>query len=303
MKTSYKILWIDDDPKLIIEQESEIGEFLEDYGIEPKISTIEQVDDDLNPIKDQINDVELDIIMIDYKMGETTGDRIIEQIRTNNQYLPVIFYSSAVEIKKLFETVAKSQLDGVYIAPRSNLTAKAKSVIKSLIKKEQTTKRTRGLLLEGVSEIDARVSELIFDLWTRVSQQEKREVYESVNREGNRRQRSRRQPSIPRSFEEFEGHISRNEHFEQPYTVYTRCLIALKLLEICEKPQCRIEILNKFIQGEPGNKSLNKLRNDYAHKTRDQLAQCHSRQRCIDIRRKLREQFENIEKLRCRSTT
>ena len=78
MKTSYEILWIDDDTQYIVELEKEINEFLEENGIKPETKIMSEVDEELNSINEQINSRDLDIIMIDYSMPQMNGDQLIE---------------------------------------------------------------------------------------------------------------------------------------------------------------------------------------------------------------------------------
>ena len=47
MKTSYEILWIDDDTQYIGEYESEINEFLEGYGIKPVTEMMSEFDEEM----------------------------------------------------------------------------------------------------------------------------------------------------------------------------------------------------------------------------------------------------------------
>ena len=179
------------------------------------------------------------------------------------------------------------------------LARKAKQVIKSLIKKEQSTKRTRGLLLEGVSEIDARLSKLIVNSWNKINEDQQDGIFKYFQRKIVKervKDANKKEEDFPKSCEAFERHI--NEKIStNAYSVYNRWRLALKLLEILDIKKESRQVLRKFVVSCNQEESLNALRNEYAHKTRDALESQHNDDRCIKIRRKLRKQLTNIEEL------
>ena len=299
MKTSYEILWIDDNLLYIDEHEKEINEFLEEYGIKPETEKMSKFDDELKSVDERINSRDLDIIIIDYNMPNMNGDKLIEGIRKNNHYLPIIFYSGNFDVTELFKAVSDAQLDGVYIANRDTLVAKSKQVIKSLIKKEQSTKRTRGLLLEGVSEIDARLSKLIVSSWNKINEDQQDRIFKYFQKEIVKervKDASKRAAKFPKTCEAFQLHINENIS-TNAYSVHNRWRLALKLLEMLDIKKESRQVLRKFVVSCNQEESLNELRNEYAHKTRNALESEHNTDRCIKIRRKLRKQLTNIEEL------
>ena len=171
MKTAYKILWIDDEPDNTTQDRDDVEEFLEEFGIRADITFAEAPDD--GSIRDRIQhdlaNPDLDVLVVDYHMAGMSGDELIHLIReTDHVYLPVIFYSSSTT-EEILDAVREKQLDGVYIANRRFLLEKFKDVVRSLLKKEQTSKQTRGLLMEGVSELDARLREIYDQSWEKLS--------------------------------------------------------------------------------------------------------------------------------------
>ena len=142
MKTEYKVLWVDDE--VDNEDVVDVKEFLETHGVYPDINLIEpKADDDMHAlVNDIVNDANLDLIIVDFKMfgneGGMDGNNLIQLIRESDHvYLPVIFYSSA-GIDSLLEAVNDQKLDGVYLSTRDQLVEKARTVITSLLRKEQT---------------------------------------------------------------------------------------------------------------------------------------------------------------------
>jgi CheY-like chemotaxis protein len=175
MKTDYKILWVDDEIASIEEDREEIQDFLARRGIKTHFRMIQsdgtsRIHDN---IKEGLNDPQLDLIVVDYRMASEgdpdpmDGERLINMIRQSDHvYLPVVFYSS--HYNDLLKAVAEAHLDGVYLAQRDRVRQKLELVITSLLRKEETSKHTRGLLMEGVSQIDASLGDLLMSVWGRL---------------------------------------------------------------------------------------------------------------------------------------
>jgi len=159
MKLTYNILWIDDDLDSIEEDQRSITEFLDNFGIHVDVSALSNSDDhsidDL--LSKEIANPNLDILLVDYMMEDMDGAQLVDLIRnTKHVYLPVIFYSSS-PLEVILQAAYDAQLDGVYIAQRDFLIQKFQDVANSLLNKEHTIKRVRGLLMEEVSEFDEKL--------------------------------------------------------------------------------------------------------------------------------------------------
>lgn len=301
MKTSYKILWIDDEPQSIDTDKEEVEEFLESYGIRPDINFVEALDD--GSIKERIEhslrDPDLDILMVDYHMDGLSGDELVKLIReTDHIYLPVIFYSSS-PVDELFDAVRNSALDGVYIANRTFFINKVREVITSLLVKEQTTKQVRGLLMEGVSEVDSRFFDIFGKVWKKLSSEDKEHFFSYATELSEERRKSFEKSinSFPQDLAAFEEYIMK--YFPTTkYDTYTRWRLMTKLLTMTKQNVEHIELLKRFGDtADQGTKPINGLRNEYAHKTRKVLEQQHSPELCVHIRQELRAHIANIDSI------
>lgn len=299
MKTSYKILWIDDEPSSIDTDKEDVKEFLDSYGIRADINFVEALDD--GSIKDRIEhslkDPDLDMLMVDYHMDGLRGDELVKLIReTDHIYLPVIFYSSS-PISELFDAVRESALDGVYIANRNFFINKVTDVIKSLLVKEQTTKQVRGLLMEGVSEVDSRFFDIFFKSWNKLDINGKIEFHKYAKEIVNERKKSmdKAVELFPDDIPTFESFIADNFSTTK-YDTYTRWRFVKKILSMTNHDSLRLAVLNRFTSNdEVTNKPINILRNEYAHKTRKNLETLHSAELCVHIRKELSSQLANID--------
>ena len=298
MKTSYTILWVDDDPNSVDTDREDVKDYLEEYGIRADIKFVEAPAD--GSIKERLeydlNNPDLDILMVDYHMEGLQGDQLVRLIReTDHIYLPVIFYSSS-SVTDLLNAVREAELDGVYIANRSALMNKVKSVVGSLLVREQTVKQVRGLLMEGVSEIDAQFNEIFQKVWQELSGEQQAEIEKYLQNILNERAKSAssKAEKLPNGVEEFGKHIVQR-FLTVSYDTYTRWRLTKKVLELAGHDEKDVAELKKFATLPEGQKPLNGLRNDYAHKSRKLLAEEHNDARCVEIRKALRSQSANID--------
>ncbi len=298
MKTAYNILWIDDDPKSTDTDQEDVKEFLEEMGIRADINFVEAPAD--GSIKERLEhhlkDPDLDILMVDYHMDGLQGDQLVRLIReTDHIYLPVIFYSSST-VSDLLDAVRDAELDGVYIANRTALIQKVRSVVGSLLVREQTVKQVRGLLMEGVSEIDTQFYEIFQKIWPKLIPEQQAEVAKYLKSIVDERVKSatKKAEGLPSDVEKFGDHLT-EKFLTAAYDTYTRWRLTRKILDISGHAENYVGELKKFAEAEGDEVPLNALRNDYAHKSRKLLAESHDIDRCIQIRKSLRSQAANID--------
>jgi CheY-like chemotaxis protein len=298
MKTAYNILWIDDEPTSVDTDREDVKEYLEEFGIRADINFVEAPAD--GSIKERLEhhlkDPELDLLMVDYHMDGLSGDQLVRLIReTDHIYLPVIFYSSST-VSDLLDAVRAAELDGVYIANRDLLINKVKEVVGSLLVKEQTVKQVRGLLMEGVSEIDAQFNEIFQRRWSMLQAEHKQTVLDYLKTilAGRVKSAAKKVENFPSDAEGFNQHITK-EFLTSSYDTYTRWRLTGKILELTNQPVEDLDELKNFAEMPDGKKSLNGLRNDYAHISRKLLEAEHDTEKCIKIRQALRTQNANID--------
>ncbi|MFA5968417.1 MAG: response regulator [Sphingomonas sp.] len=298
MKTAYHILWIDDEPKSTDTDQEDVKDFLEEVGIRADISFVEAPEDGSirERLEHHLKDPDLDLLMVDYHMVGLQGDQLVRLIReTDHIYLPVIFYSSS-SVSDLLDAVRAAELDGVYIANRTALIQKVRSVVGSLLVREQTVKQVRGLLMEGVSEIDAQFYEIFLRIWPKLDADQQAQVGKYVKMIVDERAKSaaKKAESFPLDAETLGGHLT-EKLLTAAYDTHTRWRLTRKILDISGHAEDYIGELKKFAEVEDGEVPLNTLRNDYAHKSRKLLSESHDLDRCIKIRKSLRTQSANID--------
>jgi CheY-like chemotaxis protein len=225
MKTAYHILWIDDEPKSTDTDQEDVKDFLEAIGIRADISFVEAPEDGSirERLEHHLKDPDLDLLMVDYNMAGLQGDQLVRLIReTDHIYLPVIFYSSS-SVSDLLDAVREAELDGVYIANRTALIQKVRSVVGSLLVREQTVKQVRGLLMEGVSEIDAQFYEIFLKVWPKLDSDQQAQIAKYLKEIVDERAKSatKRAEAFPLDAETLGGHLT-EKLLTAAYDTHTR---------------------------------------------------------------------------------
>ena len=184
MNTTYKLLWIDDSEDFFESTEELVKDVVTDNNMLPKIKYYVHYKDFKREELDKFDAVvfnQYDQVIIDYALSGITGDQIIRELRARNIYTDVVFYSS--EYKTMREEMRKSdQLDGVFLADRSDLTVVVDRVIKKNLRREYDISNVRGLIMDNSSEFDyiCRITAVaLFDL---LGDDKKQEIEENVRR-------------------------------------------------------------------------------------------------------------------------
>lgn len=296
MKTHYRILWVDDDIESVRADIGNVKDFFEDYGIEADVIEFQSEPSGSihGMIESELENPETDLIVVDFNMKGMDGDTLINAIReTNHIFLPVVFYSQDGP-ERLHEQAAEQLLEGVYISGRDNVQSKIEDVAKSLLNKEETIKRTRGLLMEGVSEIDANFKCIFVSLWDQLdgAQQGKLVRYFKEKLSDKLEDTVQLINSLPDNPAEF--HTAMQSDFvSSKYDTITRWKILKKMFKLLGIEGDEVDIFHRLFVPQDNQRPLITIRNAYAHKTREQLKADHDRDVCIAIRQEMRSQMQN----------
>lgn len=156
MNTNYRILWIDDTEDYYESAVELIRDIVSENNMVPQIKYYEHYEDyeaeELAGFDAEIFN-QYDQLIIDYALSGITGDSIIRNLRARGIYTDIVFYSS--EFTKMQEELQKgTQLDGVFLADRNDLTSVVGNVIKKNLRREYNIANIRGLIMDNSSEFD-----------------------------------------------------------------------------------------------------------------------------------------------------
>lgn len=182
MNTTYKILWIEDSEDFYEATEDLVLEIVRDNSMVPKIKYYSQYQqyrsDELETFDAEIFN-QYDQLIIDYALSGITGDQIIRELRDRQIYTDIVFYSSEFQ-KMQSELKNGTQLDGVFLADRDDLTRIVNNVIKKNIRREYSIANVRGLIMDSSSEFDYICRITAVDLFEKLSDTKKKEVLQKA---------------------------------------------------------------------------------------------------------------------------
>lgn len=162
MKIDYKILWLDDQIDLFIEDEliSRIEKHLIDEGFNPVIETASRS----NIFFEKLNDT-YDLILTDYHMNDTKGDEVVERIREQSILTEILFYTARADLKETHKLDRISFLETAkYSGSGSHeaiLIREIKKLIDLTIKKFQHIVAIRGMIMHETSFLDERMLQIV----------------------------------------------------------------------------------------------------------------------------------------------
>jgi CheY-like chemotaxis protein len=180
MKKHYSILWIDDEPDSIRTSIKDLTNHLRKVGVIAQITYSNPLDwtngfTTVPEIMDCLKNPELDMVLMDYNLGDKHGSDIIAELRQTDIYVPIIYYSQQ-HYDDLKTSLLEDDVDGVFISPRPELETKAKKILDSLLKREHRVRRMRGLLLTDSSELEGQGASIAERCWNLLSEEQKVKV-------------------------------------------------------------------------------------------------------------------------------
>lgn len=181
MKLDYNILWIDNDiPDYIANGEVDsLKSYLYDLGFEPIIVTVEDESD----LDNHIYLHKYDLIISDFNLNATTGDKIIEKIRIEKGFsTEILFYTAKSNF--MADPEVKERLafmDRItFHSNRDTFIDKVEKLIKLTLDKLLELNATRGLITAATSDLDFEIEEIVMHLVgiRNLSQDDLRNIFE-----------------------------------------------------------------------------------------------------------------------------
>lgn len=120
MNLNYSILWFDDDKDFFDSLDMDpIKSEIASWGFSPIVYPVHSTDEfnKHNPFD------KFDLIVVDFNLGNDSGDSFIKSIRENLVFTEVIFYSFS-DSSDLWKAVHDQQLEGVFVTHKGTITQK-----------------------------------------------------------------------------------------------------------------------------------------------------------------------------------
>lgn len=169
MKINYKILWLDDKAKTIIDDgyDTEIVNYLKELHFEPFITLAKNETEFFENLND-----DYDLILTDYHLEDgnnRNGDIIIKETREKAIFTEIMFYSAKGNV------VDTTKLDRITFVDTSRnkgdhydtVIEKAKDLINLTVKKFQNIILMRGMIMNETSALDVEIEDILSKIITK----------------------------------------------------------------------------------------------------------------------------------------
>lgn len=162
MNTIFTLAWFEDDDGWYKITEDEVKANLINRNFKPDIVRFKSVD--VENINKECATKSFDLILADLGLldGENSGAKAIVTMREKHILADALFYSSK-GVDGLEKAMQSEILEGVYRVNRNGPLFKIKldSLINKIVKRSENIINIRGLLMDTVSEFDAKLRETI----------------------------------------------------------------------------------------------------------------------------------------------
>lgn len=193
MNCKFKILWFEDDYSWFKMEKNRIVLLLNQHCL---VAEIERKDGyEFNV--DSLLDSSYDLILMDYKLAETTGNEIILQIRSSDIFTDILFYSSHYDEMLNSVLNISPPLDGIYYSDRKLelFQEKISNVINKIVKRSEDLINLRGVVLDNSCDFEVRVKEILNSCWKKFPEDQRKmldkEVKEIIKKNEKRDKKTR----------------------------------------------------------------------------------------------------------------
>lgn len=156
MRLNYLVLWIENDPVWANSLKRDVCRIIEAIGLTPQLTIVPS---DYNAV----HFGGYDLIIMDMKLaGGKMGHQLIQDIRQDNIYTDVIFYSAS-GVATVKKEAQKIGLEGVYFTDRGKalFLRKIEDVINASTLVFHDLVNLRGFVMAEVSELDVKMDIII----------------------------------------------------------------------------------------------------------------------------------------------
>ncbi len=161
MNLEYKILWFDDQPEEVASYADGIKDRMSRKGFKVDVKWVDRTKDLNKLLSDLRRRSDIDMILMDWNMGEGQDDGAVLAKRVRRHvYTDILFYSSEKK-PKLIKAIYEQGIDGVFCCSREDVVVQAMHVIDTTIKKVLDVNHLRGLVLGAVSGYEAEIQEIL----------------------------------------------------------------------------------------------------------------------------------------------
>lgn len=160
MKIEYNILWLDDQIDEFTDDElvDRLINHIEEEGFKANVVTVSKYGDFIKYLDDSY-----DLILTDYRMSEKNGDKVVEEIRSRNNFTEILFYTAQRELnlKQKINRISFLETGSFSGGHHEIVVNEAIKLIDLTIKKFQHIVAMRGMIMHETSYLDAMSEDIL----------------------------------------------------------------------------------------------------------------------------------------------
>ena len=175
MKLEYRILWFEDDQESVTDIVDALRGLLSQQGFELKCewgkcdaSVMQQTVERLRKYNPY------DLMVFDYDLGSgLKGEELAQELRSKI-WTDILYYSANRSSRELLGGMVDHNVEGVFCAVRQNLEDRIWAIVESQIKRICDLNNMRGIVLDAMSSVDAKIREIFSGCYQRFEESEKK---------------------------------------------------------------------------------------------------------------------------------
>jgi len=153
MKIDFAILWVDDRKDFVASLQPQLKDWMDTLGF----GLVVHEHRDETGILDDLRNKDIELIVLDYKLPRKKGDELIDDIRKNNYYHDIIFYSQGGIPDDLFPKPP----DGVFFVEKGDAKDRIKALIDLKIRRASDLATLRGWIVADAIELEKILGEVL----------------------------------------------------------------------------------------------------------------------------------------------
>ena len=152
METDVPILWFDDNTDFAESVSKKLGSWLDQMGLELK----PLIRPDSTTVLKDIEENDLELIVIDYRLPDENGDVLIEQIRKSKCFHDIVFYTGGP-----LEPLLEKRFDGVFYVAKNYAETRIQQLLGLKLWRLSHPASVRGWIVADSIELESKVTELL----------------------------------------------------------------------------------------------------------------------------------------------
>ena len=180
MRLDFNVLWVEDQPDNVFDQEERIRNQIKKEGFRLQVQFAGSVDEAKNFLSEDIYGDHIDLILMDYDLGTgRSGADGLDEVREIFPYKDLIFYS-ANTTASLDKLVSERGIQGIFTAYRPDLPNVVEGVFENLVKKVVDIDHSRGIVMGATSDVDRIVMDGLCSVFDGCDDTQKAAAIEAV---------------------------------------------------------------------------------------------------------------------------